>query len=87
MRLVEGSGEHENYTYHTVEAEDEQMVKYHYHYTLKEWGYSSAQWGNKHALSRGSMSWAELDKITELSDVENFVLEKYLTEWHKAAEY
>jgi len=86
MRLIEGSGDFENFSYHLIEAEDEQMVKYHYHYTLKKWGYAPASWGGKHALDNWDMGFAELDLITELTDVEHYVLDKYLTGWHKAAE-
>lgn len=85
LRLIEGFGEFENYTYHLIEAEDKQMVKYHYHHTLKDWGYRNADWGDKHSLDTWDHGWAELDSIYELDNVEHHVLQEYITEWHKTA--
>lgn len=83
LRLVEGHGEFENYTYHLIEAEDEQMVKYHYHRTLKNWGYRPADWGGKHALDGREMGAAEIDRIFSLSPAEYEVMDNYVTEWYK----
>jgi len=87
MRLVEGYGEFENYTYYLIEAENEQMVKYHYHYKMKDRGYNTASWGDKHSLDSWDHGDAKLDLISELSNMEYGVLREYLMDWHKAADY
>jgi len=87
MRLVEGYGEFENYTYHLIEAANEQMVKYHYHHTMKDWGYHDADWGDKHSLDSWDSGHAELDLISELTQEEHRILDKFVTEWHKTADY
>ena len=87
MRLIEGFGEFENYTYHLIDAEDKQMVKYHYHHTMKDWGYNTADWGDKHSLDSWDSGFAELDRISELNNMEYGVLKEYISEWHKTADY
>lgn len=86
MRLVEGFGEFENVTHHLIEATNEQMVKYHYHYTMKDCGYTDAMWGGKHSLDTWDSGWAELDRITELNHIEYDVLSDYIRDWHKRAD-
>lgn len=87
MRLVEGFGEFENYTYHLIDARDEQMVKYHYHHTMKDWGYHNADWGNKHSLDSWDSGHAKLDRISELNNMEYGVLREYITNWYKTADH
>jgi hypothetical protein len=86
LRLREGSADFESYTHHLIEAEDEQMVKYHYHHTMRDWGYGTTSWGDKHSLEVRQGLWAELDRISELSQLEYEVLSEYVEDWHKTAD-
>lgn len=84
LTLLESSGEHEHTTRHLIEAENEQMVKYHYHRTLKDYGYSDTYgYGDKHTLKgyRGIVS--ELMGIEELDYHEWDVMNRYLSKWVK----
>lgn len=82
LELVEKSGSDEFMSRHLIEAEDRQMVKYHFHRTLKDAGYRNG-WGNdKHHLTRDHIS-AEIYNIIELSPVEVDVLGRYLSNWTK----
>jgi hypothetical protein len=84
LTLLEKSGEHEHTTRHLIEAENAQMVKYHYHRTLKNIGYSDIYgYGGKHTLEgyRGIVS--ELMGVEELDYHEWDVMEKYLSKWTK----
>lgn len=83
LEVEERSGEDEFITRHLIEAKDKQMVKYHFHRTLKDWGYTDSQWG-KHCLEcwdRGLMS--EIVGITELDAYEYEILDRYLYHWTK----
>jgi len=73
------------YTNHIVEAENEQMVKYHYHRTMKDGLYQdSAYSGNKHLLkSFDGGLMADIYEIKELSDQEQSILSRHLPEWLK----
>jgi hypothetical protein len=82
LTLEESSNGHDFITRHLVKAEDRQKVKYHYHRTLKDWGFGSATWGDKHALSRDGLS-SEIHKIQELTSAEARFLDEFLYNWTK----
>lgn len=84
LELLENAAGDEFRTQHIIEAEDRQMVKYHFHRTLKDWGYRDTQFG-KHCLKsgRGSGLFAEIAGIHELDRVEANVLEQYIDIWTK----
>ena len=73
------------YTNHVIEAEDEQMVKYHYHRTMKDGLYEdSVNSGNKHLLkSFDAGLMADIYEIKELSDTEESILSQPLPTWLK----
>jgi hypothetical protein len=83
LTLTESAGELVFETYHLIEAKDRQMVKYHFHRTLKDWGYTDTQW-KKHCLEswdRGAM--AEIASIHKLKPEEYEILDKFLYHWTK----
>lgn len=76
----------EQLTY-TIEAPDAQMVKYHFHHTLKDWGFTDTQFG-KHCLEQwdnGIMK--EIYEIREISRHEFEVLDKHVYSFHKTADH
>jgi hypothetical protein len=82
LTLLETSGGHEHTTRHLIEADTEQMVKYHYHRTLKDMGWSDAhRWGDKHTLEGYRGICTELMGINELDYHEWDVMERYLSKW------
>jgi len=85
LTLLETSGDgHEHTTRHLIEADTEQMVKYHYHRTLKDMGWSDAhRWGDKHTLEGYRGICTELMGINELDYHEWDVMERYLSKWAK----
>jgi hypothetical protein len=84
LTLKEQSGGNDFITNHIIEAEDRQMVKYHYHRTLKDGGWADTdQYRDKHALYGPKQMVTELRNIRELSDVESYALKKHLHTWTK----
>jgi len=84
LTLLETSGEHEHTTRHLIEADNAQMVKYHYHRTLKDMGWSDAyRYGDKHTLEGYRGLCTELMGIDELDYHEWDVMERYLSKWAK----
>jgi len=82
LSLAEYAGMNEYRTNHVVEAEDEQMVKYHYHRTLKQMGYTDT-FHNKHCLEGHDQSLTEIDTIKEISKAEYKFLSEYIPNWIK----
>lgn len=82
LRLMETSGRRTHETCHTIEAKNRQMVKYHYHRTLKNKGYVESGWfdGEKHTLEADGLT-VELNQIQELNLEEYHALDKYLPTW------
>lgn len=80
--LEENSGASEHITRHVIEANDKQMVKYHFHRTLKDWGFHDTQFG-KHCLEghRGLLS--EIREVRRLDRHEYNILKKHLPTWSK----
>jgi hypothetical protein len=81
LTLEESGGSHDFITRHLIEAEDRQKVKYHYHRTLKDWGYTSAPLG-KHSL-RCCRIAADIHEIRELTRAEYGFLNEFLYNWTK----
>jgi hypothetical protein len=81
LTLIETSGRHEHVTRHLIEAADRQMVKYHFHRTLKDWGYTDSQY-RKHNLE-GDGTSAEIQEIKRLDSMEYKILDKYIGHWNK----
>lgn len=82
LTVNEGVAGQEFLTRHLVEAESYQHVKYHYHRTLKDWGWHDTQFG-KHVLEGPNGLHSEIQSIQPLDDVEYEVMKKYLTTWAK----
>lgn len=80
--LEENSGASEHITRHVIEADDRQMVKYHYHRTLKDWGWHNTQYG-KHCLEGAHGLLSEIREIRELDSTEYRILKKHLPSWAK----
>lgn len=80
-------GEWKEYLSFNIEAQDRQMVKYHYHYTLKDWGFSDTQFG-KHCLENWTNGIVEdIHKIEKVSPHEYTILDEYMYEFPKTKEY
>jgi hypothetical protein len=83
LTLEERAGENEFITRHLIEAEDIQMVKYHYHRTLKDWGYTDTAHG-KHRLESWNLGLScEIQNIRPLERQEWGVLREFLPTWAK----
>ena len=82
LTLEESGGRHDFMTHHLIEAESRQMVKYHYHRSLKDWGYTGRVWGGKHALGRDDLG-AEIHEIRKLTRAEYRFLDEFLSRWTK----
>lgn len=78
---VEGAG-NEHLTHHVITADNRQMVKYHFHRTLKDWGYTDSQF-DKHCLKSANHLFTELVGIKPLSSLEYDVMSDYLPTWSK----
>lgn len=83
LEVEESSGESSFITRHLIKAADAQMVKYHYHRTLKSYGYTDTQYG-KHTLEMWDQGLtSEIVGIQELGYVEFEILDQYLHHWTK----
>jgi hypothetical protein len=82
LSLAEHAGMNEYHTNHVVEAEDKQMVKYHYHRTLKQMGYTDTI-HHKHCLEGHDQSLTEIDTIKEISKGEYKLLSEHIPNWIK----
>ena len=81
--LLENSGGQEHITRHLIQAEDRQMVKYHFHRTLKEWGYSDTNYG-KHCLEHWDTGiFSEIQEIRSLDPTEYEIMGRHLGNWMK----
>jgi hypothetical protein len=81
LTVIEKAGRHEFFTNHVLEATDVQMVKYHFHRTLKDHGYTDSPHG-KHNLRRDGLG-AEIHEIQEIDGLEWDVLENHTHRWTK----
>lgn len=71
---------------YTIEAQDRQMVKYHFHHTLKDWAFRDTQFG-KHCLEYWDAGiLKEIYDIQEVDRHEFEILDKYIYSWHKTAD-
>lgn len=66
-----------------VEAEDRQMVKYHYHRTQKDCGGGEAGLYNKHAIKMPGDYITDIESIRRIDDEEVDVLSEHLPSWPK----
>lgn len=82
LTLEENSGGIEHITHHLIEARDRQMVKYHFHKTLKDWGFRDTEFG-KHCLEGARGLLSEIQEITEVERYEYEVMEKHIPNWQK----
>lgn len=84
LTLLESQGENEHVTKHIIKAQNRQMVKYHFHRTLKDIGYSDGRGiGGKHCLEGYRGLWAEIHSIERLDWEEYQVLDRYVSTWDK----
>lgn len=81
--LEENSGASEHITRHLIEAQDRQMVKYHFHKTLKDWGWNNTQYG-KHCLEGARGLLSEIREIRNIERYEYEVMESHVPKWAKA---
>jgi len=82
MVVEENSGIAEHIVRHVIEANDRQMVKYHFHKTLKEWGHSDTPYG-KHCLEGANQLLTELTDVRRIDRHEYDILKKHIGSWHK----
>lgn len=83
LKVEQTDGEHNFVESHVIEAEDEQMVKYNYHRTLKDFGWNDIQYGGKHMLEGYRGLATDILSIRELDFKEYQTLNKYLSKWTK----
>jgi len=83
LTLEEASGKHIHITKQLIEAKDRQMVKYHYHRTLKDFGYSSKYTDPKHELVGPDGNHTNILRIEPVSYEEYKILKEYLGSWTK----
>jgi hypothetical protein len=60
LELEESSGQDKFVTRHLITAESEQHVKYHYHRTLKDRGYTDTRVRDTHLLEWDRAGWPTL---------------------------
>jgi len=80
-------GDWQEYLTLTIEAENRQKVKYHFHHTLKDWGFSDTSFG-KHCLENWDAGI--LKEIYEIREVERYkweILDEYIYSFHKTADH
>jgi hypothetical protein len=82
LTLKERKGLDVFHTQHLIRADNEQKVKYHYHRTLKDWGWTNTQYQDKHNLKRDNLE-ASIEQIRELTGAEYVFLKDFLQEWVK----
>lgn len=88
MTIELACGEWQEYLTLTIEAQDRQMVKYHFHRTLKDWGFKDCSFGGKHCLELWDMGVAkELYEIKEIDRLEWEILDEHIYSFHKTAEH
>lgn len=80
--VEENSGGIEHFTRHVIEADDRQMVKYHFHRTLKDMGYTDTSYG-KHCLKGARGLLNNIQEIRRLDRHEYNILEDHLPTWGK----
>lgn len=81
LTLEESAGEDTFITKHIIKTENRQKVKYHFHRTMKDWGYTDTQFG-KHCLQSGYLH-CEIFSIDSLTDEEYNILDRFLPSWYK----
>lgn len=80
-------GDWQEFMTHTIEAQDRQMVKYHFHHTLKDWGFKDTQFG-KHVLENWDAGiLKEIYEIKELDRHEFEIIDDNIYSWHKTADH
>lgn len=85
LQLRSWFGEHETVQNFIISAEDEQMVKYHYHYIQKEAGGGHPHWeSSKHFIQVYDDHCTDIEKIQRLTPDEAHHLGKFLPSWPKA---
>lgn len=84
LKVEEQSGEDTFITHHLIRAENRQKVKYHYHRTLKDLGYTDSPDTTTHNLERdwGSLR-ADIYNIERLDRKEYDIMSDYITDWVK----
>lgn len=82
MVIEESAGGNNFIVRHIIEAEDRQKAKYHFHRTLKDWGWHDTPFG-KHCLEGPHGLHSELDHIRSLEPEEYDILSKFLSRWTK----
>lgn len=80
-------GNWKEYLTHTIEAENRQKVKYHFHHTLKDWGFTDTSFG-KHVLENWDAGVLnEIYEIKELERYEYEILNEHIYSFAKTADY
>lgn len=82
MVIEEHSGGNELIARHVIEANSRQKAKYHFHRTLKDWGYHDTQYG-KHCLEGAHGLLAELSEVRKIDRHEYEILKKHISTWTK----
>lgn len=82
LTVEENSGANTFTTKHLVEAKTYQHVKYHFHRTLKDFGYHDTPY-DKHCLEGYNGHLTEIHAIDPIDNFEWEVMNKYLPKWTK----
>jgi hypothetical protein len=82
LTVLESVGGNEFLTRHLIKTEDYQKVKYHYHRTLKDWGWHDTPF-DKHCLEGPHGLHSEIHAIEPLAPEEYEIMREYLGEWAK----
>ena len=83
LKVEQQSGENQFVEAHPIEAEDVQKVKYHYHRTLKDFGWHDTQLGGKHLLQGPNGVMSDILTIRPIDREEYLLMRKYLSTWSK----
>ena len=68
LTVAYASGDNEFHTRRIIEAEDKQMVKYHYHRTQKDMGGSDV-WNSKHTIEMPGHYITDIEYIERVDDM------------------
>ena len=69
LTVANHSGENVFHTHSIIEAEDRQMVKYHFHRTQKDIGGQDAWQSSKHAIEMPGHYVSEIESIEQVDEV------------------
>lgn len=83
LKVEQNVGENHFVESHPIEAEDEQKVKYHYHRTLKDFGWHDTRLGGKHLLQGPNDVMSDILSIRPIKREDYLLMRKYLSTWTK----